>query len=256
MSGAKLPVSGLVICLNEADRIERCLESMSFCDEIVVVDSGSTDGTLEIARRYTDRVIEQRPFLGYSGQKNLAMSHAKHAWVLCLDADEALAPEAVAAARAALEQDDPAVAGYAFERVAFYLGVWHTHGEWSNDWQLRLFRRTHGRFGGVEPHDHVELDGAVVRLPGWLRHWTYRSLSEHIQTTDRFSARMARSYHENGIRFRLADLLFRPLHRFFKGYVLKQGFRKGLPGFIVSAATAYYVFMKYAKLWELERTQR
>ncbi len=225
----KLPVSGLVICLNEADRIARCLDSMAFCDEIIVV----------------------------SGQKNFAMEHAKHDWVLCLDADEALSPEAVAAARAALERDDPSVAGYAFDRVAFYLGVWHDYGEWSNDWQLRLFRRSRGgRFGGVEPHDHVDLDGPVVRLPGRLQHWTYRSLSEHIQTTDRFSARMARSYAENGIRFRYSDLLVRPIARFFKGYVLKQGFRKGLPGFIVSAATAYYVFMKYAKLWELERSAR
>src|SRR5206468_3156389 len=107
----------------EADRIARCLDSLAFCDEIIVVDSGSTDGTREIARRYTDRVIEH-PFMGYSGQKNFAKEHAKHGWVLCLDADEALAPEAVAAARAALERDDPAVAGYAFERVAFYLGVW------------------------------------------------------------------------------------------------------------------------------------
>ena len=250
---SKLPVSGLVICLNEADRIARCLDSLAFCDEIIVVDSGSTDGTREIARRYTDRVIEH-PFMGYSGQKNFAMEHAKHDWVLCLDADEALAPEAVAATRAALEREDPAVAGYAFERVAFYLGVWHEYGEWSNDWQLRLFRRSRGgSFGGVEPHDHVNLEGTVVRLPGRLQHWTYRSLSEHIQTTDRFSGRMARSYADHGLRFRYRDLFFRPVARFLKGYVLKQGFREGLPGFIVSAATAYYVFMKYAKLWELER---
>jgi glycosyltransferase involved in cell wall biosynthesis len=248
-------ISAIVICLNEADRIGRCLDSLSFCDEIIVVDSGSTDGTLEIVRRYTERVIEH-PFAGYAAQKNFAMDQTKHEWILCLDADEALDAEAVAAARAALSRDDPAVAGYAFERVAYYLGVWHDYGEWSQDWQLRLFRRARGRFGGVEPHDHVDIDGPVVRLPGRLQHWNYRSLSEHIQTTDRFSARMARSYAEAGLRFRMADLLVRPLARFFKGYVLKQGFRRGLPGFIVSAATAYYVFMKYAKLWELERTAR
>jgi len=105
----------------------------------------------------------------------------------------------------------------------------------------------------MDPHDRVELDGPVERLPGRLLHWNYRSLSEHIQTTDRFSTRMARSLRDAGVRFRTSDLLLRPLARFFKGYVLRQGFRKGLPGFIVSAATAYYVFMKYAKLWELER---
>jgi len=130
--------------------------------------------------------------------------------------------------------------------------VWHDRGEWYPDWQLRAFRRSRGHWAGMDPHDRVELDGRVERLPGRLLHWNYRSLSEHIQTTDRFSTRMARSMRDAGVRFRLADLLLRPLARFFKGYVLRQGFRKGLPGFIVSAATAYYVFMKYAKLWELD----
>jgi glycosyltransferase involved in cell wall biosynthesis len=246
-------ISGVVICLNEADRIGRCLESLAFCDELVVVDSGSSDGTREIARRYTERVIEQ-PFLGYVNQKNFALDHAKHDWVVCLDADEALSPELATAVRAAIARADDSVAGFELDRVTHYLGVWHERGEWYPDWQLRVFRRSRGRWGGLDPHDRVELDGRVERLRGRLLHWNYRSLSEHIQTTDRFSARMARSLRTSGVRFRLADLLFRPLARFFKGYVLRQGFRMGVPGFIVSAATAYYVFMKYAKLWELERS--
>jgi glycosyltransferase involved in cell wall biosynthesis len=252
-AGGRAPISGVVICFNEADRIGRCLESLAFCDEIVVVDSGSTDGTREVARRFTDRVVEQ-PFLGYVKQKNFALELAKHDWVICLDADEALSPELRDAVIAAVSQEGPdAPAGYELDRVTHYLGVWHDHGEWYPDWQLRVFRRSRGHWAGMDPHDRVELEGRSERLPGRLYHWNYRSVSEHIQTTDRFSARMAKSMQEAGVRFRVSDMLLRPIGRFFKGYVLRRGYRNGLPGFIVSAATAYYVFMKYVKLWELER---
>jgi glycosyltransferase involved in cell wall biosynthesis len=255
-AAARPPISGVVICLNEADRIGRCLESLAFCDEIVVVDSGSSDGTRDVARRHTERVIEQ-PFLGYVKQKNFALERASHDWVVCLDADEALSPELAVAVQAAVARGDAGAAGYELDRITYYLGRWHDHGEWYPDWQLRVFRRSQGHWAGFDPHDRVELSGGrVERLPGRLWHWNYRSLSEHIQTTDRFSARMARSMQESGVRFRLSDMLLRPLGRFFKGYVLRQGFRNGLPGFIVCAATAYYVFMKYAKLWELERAAR
>jgi len=246
------PISGVVICLNEADRIGRCLESLAFCDEIVVVDSGSTDGTREIARKYTPTVIEQA-FLGYVKQKNFALSLTKHDWVICIDADEAISPELAANIRGAVERNDGVVSGYSLDRVTHYLGVWHDRGEWYPDWQLRVFRRSRGHFGGLDPHDRVELDGPVERLGGRLLHWNYRSLSDHIQTMDRFSARMARSLADEGIRFRLRDLVLRPPARFLKSYLLQQGFRRGIPGFVVSVAGAYYVFMKYAKLWELER---
>jgi glycosyltransferase involved in cell wall biosynthesis len=249
------PISGVVICLNEADRIGRCLESLAFCDELLVVDSGSTDGTREVVRRYTERLIEQ-PFLGYVKQKNFALEHAKHDWVICLDADEALSPELAANLRGALARSPESVSGYALDRVTHYLGVWHDRGEWYPDWQLRVFRRSRGHWGGLDPHDRVELDGEVVKLSGRLLHWNYRHLSDHIQTMDRFSARMARSLADSGVRFRKRDLVLRPLARFAKSYLLQQGFRKGIPGLIVSVAGAYYVFMKYAKLWELERLAR
>jgi glycosyltransferase involved in cell wall biosynthesis len=247
-----IPISGVVICLNEADRIGRCLESLAFCDEIVVVDSGSMDGTREIARKYTPTVIEQ-PFLGYVKQKNYALARAKNDWVICLDADEALSPELAANIRGALARNPEGVSGYELDRVTHYLGVWHDRGEWYPDWQLRVFRRSRGHWGGLDPHDRVELDGQVLRLQGRLLHWNYRNLSDHIQTMDRFSARMARSLADSGVRFRKRDLVLRPLARFAKSYLLQQGFRKGIPGLIVSVAGAYYVFMKYAKLWELER---
>ncbi len=247
------PISGVVICFNEQDGIARCLESLSFCDEIVVVDSGSTDRTREIAARYTDRVIEQ-PFLGYVKQKNFALDHARHDWVIALDADEALSPELADEIRRELAAARDPV-GLALDRVTWFLGVWHDLGDWYPDWQLRVFPRSRGRWAGRDPHDRIELDAPVKRLSAKLLHWNYRDLSDQIQTIDRFSRHQAVGMFEEGRPFRLIDLIFRPLFRFFKGYFLRQGFRKGLPGFLVSVSSTYYVFMKYAKLWELEQSR-
>ncbi|MCP4006968.1 MAG: glycosyltransferase family 2 protein [bacterium] len=245
------PVSGVVICFNEADRIARTLESLSFCDEIVVIDSCSTDGTAEVARRFTDRVIEQ-DFLGYVKQKNFALDQATHDWVVCLDSDEVLTPELVLTIRAAIERDPEFSGGFQLDRVTRFLGIWHDRGEWYPDWQLRVFRRSAGHWTGLDPHDRVEVPGAVIRLEGRFEHYNYRDLADHIQTIDKFSASLAQSMYDSGVRFRLLDLLVRPFTRFLKGYFLRQGFRLGLPGFLVSISTSYYVFMKYAKLWELE----
>jgi glycosyltransferase involved in cell wall biosynthesis len=248
-------VSGVVICFNEEDTIARCLESLAWCDEIIVVDSGSTDRTREIARQATPRVIEQE-FLGYVKQKNFALDQASHDWVVCLDADEALSEELQLEIARSLADDAGTVSGFILDRMTYFLGVWHDRGEWYPDPQLRVFRRSRGRWVGLDPHDRVALDGPVRKLPGQLHHWNYRNLSEHIQTIDRFSALLAREMHAHGRRCRVWDLVLRPLGRFLKGYLLRQGFRKGLPGFLVSASTAYYVLMKYAKLWEIERSER
>jgi glycosyltransferase involved in cell wall biosynthesis len=245
-------ISGVVICMNEERNIDRCLASLDFCDEIVVVDSGSTDRTPEIARRHATHVVEQ-PFLGYVKQKNFALERATGDWVVCLDADEALSDELRAAIPEAICGQGDRVAGFVLDRVTWFLGVWHDAGEWYPDPQLRVFRRELGHWTGRDPHDRVLLRGPSAPLSGHLYHWNYRDLSDHIRTVDRFSARQAQGMHEEGLRFRLWDLLARPPFRFVKGYVLRGGFRKGLAGFLVSVSTAYYVMMKYAKLWELER---
>ena len=249
------PVSGVVICFNEEDNIAACLESLAWCDEIVVVDSNSTDRTREIARRYTDKLIEQ-PFLGYVKQKNFALERAAHDWVVSLDADEALTPELAEEIQSTLAANDGSVAGYELDRVTLFLGVWHDAGDWYPDWQLRVFPRSRGHWVGRDPHDRVELDGPRRRLRNRLEHRNYRDLSDQIQTIDRFSRHQAQAMFDEGVRFRLIDLLFRPAYRFFKGYVLRRGFSKGLPGFLICVSSAYYVFMKYAKLWELERAER
>jgi glycosyltransferase involved in cell wall biosynthesis len=245
-------LSGVVICFNEEDRIERCLQSLSFCDEIVVVDSGSTDRTREIAARYATRLIEQ-DFLGYVKQKNFAIESASGEWIVSLDADEAISPDLQREIVQAVSEAPADMAGFVLDRITYFLGVWHDAGEWYPDRQLRVFRRGKGRFVGRDPHDRVEVDGASRTLRAKIWHWNYRNLSEHIATLDRFSTRQAQGMAEEGVRFRLVDLLARPLIRFVRGYVFRDGFTKGLPGLMVSISTAYYVFMKYAKLWEIER---
>jgi glycosyltransferase involved in cell wall biosynthesis len=248
-------ISGVVICFNEADRIERCLQSLAFCDEIVVVDSGSTDRTREIAERYATRWIEQE-FLGYVKQKSFALERASGEWVVCLDADEALSPELQREIPAAIASAPADVSGFVLDRMTYFLGVWHDAGEWYPDLQLRVFRRAKGHWIGRDPHDRVELEGSARPLTGRLEHWNYCDLADHLSTIDRFSARQAQGMAHEGLRFRWIDLVFRPWIRFVRGYFLRRGFTKGLPGFIVSVSTAYYVFMKYAKLWELERAGR
>lgn len=245
-------LSGVVICFNEEDVIERCLESLAFCDEIVVVDSNSTDRTRELVSRYTKNVIVQ-DFLGYVKQKNFALERATGDWVVCLDADEALSPELQEEIQVAIASAPDAISGFVLPRVTYFLGVWHEAGEWYPDAQLRVFRRDRGFWTGRDPHDRIDLRGDRRPLGGKLLHWNYRDLSDHIATIDTFSAKQAQGMREEGIRFRLRDLLVRPLYRFIKGYFLRGGFRMGLPGFLVSVSTAYYVFMKYAKLWEMEQ---
>ncbi len=248
-------ISGVVICFNEEDGIARCLESLSFCDEIIVVDSHSTDATREIAQRYTDRVILQE-FLGYVKQKNFALDQARNEWVVCLDADEALDEECRGAVQRAVANGSEEAAGFVLDRMTSFLGVWHDKGEWYPDPQLRVFRRSRGRWTGRDPHDRVELDGPMRPLPGHLLHWNYRDLADHIRQVDLFSRVQAQAMFDEGVRVRRIDLLMRPLYRFVKGYFLRRGFLLGIPGFMVSVSTAYYVFMKYAKLWELEQTRR
>lgn len=251
MTEPRAGISGVVICLNEADRIQRCLESLAFCDEIVVVDSGSTDGTADIARRCGARVVEQ-PFLGYVKQKNFALDLARHDWVVCLDADEALSPELQTEIAGRLRGAAPPDAdGYEARRLTHYLGVWHDRGDWYPDLQLRVFRRSRGHWVGRDPHDRVELASDAGSLSGRILHWNYRSFSEQIQTIDRYSGVQAEALLAEGVRFRLRDLLLRPPARFVQGYLLRGGYRLGLPGLIVAVSTAYYVFAKYAKLWEL-----
>lgn len=244
-------ISACVMTFNEESNIRRCLESLAFCDEIVVLDSLSTDRTVEICREFTDKVF-QEPWKGYIAQRNRLRALATHDWVLFLDADEEVSPVLRDQILYQFRTGNEKYVGYEFPRQVFYLGKWIRHGEWNPDIKLRLFLKDKGYSGGQEPHDMVIVEGPVKTLTGKLWHYTYRDLTHHIQVINRFSTISAQEMYRSGRRFRLMDLLFRPPLRFLKGYLIKGGFRDGLRGYIIAVTIAYGVAMKYAKLWECE----
>lgn len=246
-------VSAAVICRDEADRIGDCLASLAWCDEIVVVDSGSRDGTVEIARKHATRVIV-REWPGFAAQKDFALAQATGDWVLCLDADERCPPGLRDAVRAAVAADPP-VAGYEVRRHAFHLGRWIDHGGWYPDWKLRLVRRGRARWGGADPHDKLIADGPVGRLEAEIEHYTYRDFADHLRTVQRFSDVVAERWAREGRRFSLARALFGPPIKFVECWIWKQGFRDGWPGLVIAATSAFYVFAKHVKLWEKTRSR-
>ncbi len=244
-------ISACITAGNEESNIRRCLESVTWTDETVVVDSFSTDRTVEICREYTDRVFQHK-WLGYIGQKNLIKDLATGPWILFIDADEEISPtlrdEIIQEFESGANRD---IAGYEFPRMVWYLGRWITHGDWYPDAKLRLFRKESGKCGGQEPHDRTTVDGKVKRLKGDLFHYTYSSISDQIATLNRFTSISAEGMFREGKRPRFRDIVARPFLRFFRGYFIKRGFLDGLPGFVAALTTAYSVMIKYTKLWEL-----
>lgn len=246
-----LRLSATVICKDEAEKIRGCLESLWFCDEIVVVDSGSTDGTLEICRELAHRVIE-RAWPGYVAQQNYALAQARGEWVLSIDADERVSPELAREIGRALE-GAPDVDGFRITRHVHYLGRWIDHSGWYPEPRVRLFRRDRGLWKGVDPHYDVVVEGQLGKLRGEIVHYTYDDMEDHVRTLNRFSSILAREHRARGRRFSWANLLLRPPLEFLKKYVWKRGFLDGAPGFFVAVLSAVYVFLKFAKLWEAER---
>jgi len=242
-----------IICFNEEANIRRCLESVKWCDEIVIVDSFSTDQTVTICREYTQRII-QRPWPGYVEQKRFALAQATHEWVLNVDADEEVSPELRHEMLAVLRRNHPDVDGYYIPRLVYYLGRWWWRG-WYPGLRLRLFRKAKVRWGGVDPHEKVLLQGQADRLRGDLYHYTYDDIHDHLRALNGLTEVASRELALRGKRARLADLLLRPLWRFLRFYVVNGGFREGIPGFFVAITSAFYVFLKYAKLWERTTAQ-
>ncbi len=238
-----------VITKNEAANIAGALQSVAWADEIVVVDCGSTDDTVTIARRFTDRVIVE-PWPGYAAQKNFAAVQATHDWILSLDADERVS-EPLGAEIRTLMADPPQAHGYRIPRVTFHLGRWLRSTDWYPDFQLRLYDRRQGRWVGHYVHESVSIVGRVAALRGEIEHFAYRNISHHMQTMDRYTTLAARQMYEEGRRAGLIDLLVRPRLAFARNYLLKGGFRDGTVGLIVSVMNAHYVGLKFAKLWEL-----
>ncbi len=244
-------ISACLTVGNEENNIRRCLNSLSWVDEIVVLDSFSKDRTVEICKLYTDRVYQHK-WMGYVGQKELIKKMATHPWILFIDADEEVSPELRNEILKEFESGrNQNYDGYEFPRKVFFLGQWITHGEWWPDLKMRLYRKDKGVCTGREPHDHVLVTGPVKRLQGCLFHYTYDDLSDQIATQNRFSTISSESLYNEPRRFSGIDLVFRPMFRFFKCYIMKRGFRDGFRGFIIANLIAIGVFFKYAKLWEL-----
>ncbi len=243
-------ISACVIAGNEERKIGRCLQSLTWCDEIVLIDSFSTDRTVELARQFTDRVY-QHEWLGYVGQRNLVREYATHPWILFMDSDEEMSPALRDEILAEFERGPGRVAGYEFPRQVYYLGRWIRHGEWYPDIKLRLFRKDHGRTEGQEPHDRVVVRGLVKRLRNPIWHYTYDDLSDQLRTVNRFSTITAQQRHVRGKTAGIADITLRPALRFFRGYFLQRGFLDGRHGFAIAVISSFGVFLKYAKQWEL-----
>jgi glycosyltransferase involved in cell wall biosynthesis len=243
---AKLSVT--IITLNEENNIRDALESVKWADEIVVVDSGSSDKTVDICKEYTGKIF-YNPWPGHIAQKNFAIDKASNIWILSIDADERITPELAKEIKEIVHC--PKADAYAVPRHVFYLNKWINYSGWYPDYKVRLFRKDKGRWGGINPHDRVVVNGKVEYLKGDLTHYSYNDISHHINTINNFTTISAREYLKLGKKASVLNLITRPPLAFFKKYILKQGFRDGLPGFIIAVSSAYYVFLKYAKLWEL-----
>jgi len=248
-------LSVAIITFNEERNIMRCLQSVEgIADEIVVIDSLSTDKTEEICKKFNVRFIKN-PFPGHIEQKNIAKDNCTHDLVLSLDADEALSPEL----RTSITEvkNNPSADGYSFNRATFFCGKHIKHCGWYPDVSLRLWNRNKGTWGGYNPHDRFILQEncTVKHIEGDLLHYSYYTINEHVVQCSKFSTISANSKFKNGKRSSLFKIIVYPFWKFVKDYFLRRGFLDGYYGFVISMNSAHEVFQKYAKLKELEESQ-
>jgi glycosyltransferase involved in cell wall biosynthesis len=239
-------ISACIISFNEEKKIEDCLKSLAgIADEIIVVDSNSTDNTVAIAQKYTDRIIHQ-DFLGFIEQKNFAVQQAENDWVLSLDCDERLSPElqdAITAIKGTIEQAD----AYRMPRKTFYIYRWLNHC-WYPDLKIRLFNKNTAFWGGTNPHDHIVISSSnIVQLAGDIYHYSFDSISDHIQTIDKFTEIGADELIRKQKSFSILSPFTHSSWIFLKLYIFKRGFMDGFAGIVVSVLSAMHVFVKYSK---------
>jgi glycosyltransferase involved in cell wall biosynthesis len=246
----RLPLSAVLITKNAAGLLAACLESLAFCDEIVVVDSGSDDSTVEIAERHGARVI-QSEWRGFGLQKQFAVEQASHEWVLCIDADERVSEVLRERIEAALSA--PSVAGYRFARCNRFMGRYLRHGEGYPDWSLRLFDRRAARWSDDAVHEKVIAGGEIGTLQGDLLHESAESLETYLAKQNRYSTLAANEALERGKRASVAHLLLSPVLRFIKFYVFRLGLLDGLPGLVHILVGCGASFAKYAKMLAFQR---
>jgi len=238
-------ISLIVITRDEEELIGQCLRSASFCNELIVVDSLSTDRTVEIAQGLGAHVF-QHEFTDYVRQKQIALDHATSEWVLLLDADEQATYDLDREIEAAVSSSGGAD-GYRIQRVLYHLGHYYTRPIY-RDRPVRLFRRDRGHIGGVDPHDKVIVNGRIARLKSPILHFSYRDVADHVSTMNRFSTRAAAETNPSALT--AIRMVTHPLWRFFNFYILRGGFRDGGRGLYAAMTAAFYVFLKYAKVYE------
>ena len=246
-----IQISAAIITLNEEDNLSDCLSSLSWVDEIVIVDSLSTDRTIEIAEEFGAKIVSQK-FLGHVKQKQLAVDSCTYDWIISLDADERVSKELSENIQELFSKTPEAdlLNGYTVSRCSFHLGRWIRHGGWYPDRNIRLFNRQRGKWGGVDPHDKIEISGEAGHLEGDLLHYVFKDLAHNIATNNFYSGISADIFYREGKKPSMMKLFLKPLGKFLETYIIKKGFLDGLPGFIISVGAAYSMFLKFAKLWE------
>ncbi|MDY6904688.1 MAG: glycosyltransferase family 2 protein [Thermodesulfobacteriota bacterium] len=237
-----------VIAKNEADRIEAMLKSAAFAAEVIVVDSGSTDGTQALCEKYGARVVETH-WRGYAGQKQFTMEQATSDWILNLDADEAVSDELAGEIQRAIQQAAPDINGFSMPRLSKYLGRWIRHGGWYPDRKIRLVKKGAGAWKGDGLHETLVVDGKTARLSAPILHYVYRDIFDQVATINRFSDLSAGERGRAGSWYVLAGL-GHALGKILECYVWKRGILDGLPGLIIAVNSAFYVFLRHAKAWE------
>lgn len=245
-------ISATVITFNEEDNIAAALESLAWADEIIVVDSESTDRTVEIARRFTDRIFVQA-WPGYTAQKNFAAQQSSFDWVFSLDADERVSEGLAAELQKLKQATEPAVAAFEMPRLTYYLGRWIRHSGWYPDHKVRLYNRKTASFEGEFVHESVKVNGRTERLSGDILHYTVRNASDHHQRIDRYTTLAARELYQKGKRATRLSLLISPASAFLRSYIIKLGFLDGAQGVAIARFAAHYVFLKNLKLWEMNK---
>jgi (heptosyl)LPS beta-1,4-glucosyltransferase len=247
-------LSVTIIAFNEEAHLAGALRSVAWADEIVVVDSGSTDFTVEIARQLATRV-EVREWPGYAAQKNYAASIARHDWILSVDADERIGAK-LAASVDRWRAIEPRAPGYRMARASSYLGQWIRTTDWYPDYQLRLYDRRAGAWEPTRVHESVHVAGEPALLAGEIEHYPYVNVSDHLQRIDRYTSLAALDMRDRGRSAGPLELLGHPPAAFLRNYILRRGFQQGRAGLAVSLLNSYYVLLKYVKLLELEALSR